>query len=76
MILSLPGGASGKESAYQWSHRRLRFYLWVRKILGRGNGNPEYSSILARIIPWTEKPDELQSTGLLRVGHNSAHIHR
>ena len=28
------------------------------------------SSILARKIPWTEKPDSLQSIGLQGVGHN------
>ena len=27
------------------------------------------SSILARIIPWTEEPGGLQSVGLQRVGH-------
>ena len=29
-----------------------------------------HSRILARIIPWTEKPGGLQSLGLQRVGHN------
>ena len=29
-----------------------------------------HSSILAWIIPWTEEPDELQSMGSQRVGHN------
>ena len=29
-----------------------------------------HSSILAGIIPWTEKPDRLQSMGLQRVRHN------
>ena len=29
-----------------------------------------HSSILARIIPWTEEPGGLQSMGLQRVGHN------
>ena len=28
-----------------------------------------HSSILARIIPWTEEPGGLQSAGLQRVGH-------
>ena len=45
---------------------------------GGGNGYPLYleketathSSILAWGIPWTEKPDGLQSMGLQRVGHN------
>ena len=31
-----------------------------------------YSSTLAWRIPWTEEPGRLQSTGLLRVGHNLA----
>ena len=29
-----------------------------------------HSSILAWEIPWTEEPGELQSLGLLRVGHD------
>ena len=29
-----------------------------------------HSSILAWEIPWTEDPGELQSLGLLRVGHD------
>ena len=29
-----------------------------------------HSSTLAWKIPWTEKPDRLQSMGLQRVGHN------
>ena len=29
-----------------------------------------YSSILAWMIPWTEEPGELLSTGSQRVGHN------
>ena len=29
-----------------------------------------HSSILAWRIPWTEKPGDLQSTGLQRVGHD------
>ena len=29
-----------------------------------------HSSILAWIIPWTEEPGRLQSTGLQRVGHD------
>ena len=31
-----------------------------------------HSSILAREIPWTEEPGELQSMGSQRVGHNWA----
>ena len=29
-----------------------------------------HSSILAWKIPWTEEPDNLQSMGLQRAGHN------
>ena len=28
------------------------------------------SSVLARIMPWTEEPGGLQSMGLQRVGHD------
>ena len=31
-----------------------------------------HSSVLAWRIPWTEEPGGLQSTGLHRVGHDSA----
>ena len=31
-----------------------------------------YSSTLAWEIPWTEEPGGLQSTGLIRVGHDLA----
>ena len=31
-----------------------------------------HSSILARIIPWTEEPGGLKSTGLQRAGHDRA----
>ena len=34
-----------------------------------------HSSIPAGIIPWTEKPDGLQSMGLQRVGYDWAHTH-
>ena len=30
----------------------------------------KHSSILARIIPWTEEPGRLQSTGSQRAGHD------
>ena len=33
------------------------------------NGMATHSSILAEIIPWTEKPGGLQSMGSQRVGH-------
>ena len=33
-------------------------------------GTTTHSNILAWRIPWTEEPGELQSTGLLRAGHD------
>ena len=33
-------------------------------------GVASHSSILAWRIPWTEKPGELRSTGLQRLGHD------
>ena len=48
--------------------------IWVRP-LGREDPLEKematHSSILAWRIPWTEKPDVLQSMGSQRVGHNS-----
>ena len=38
------------------------------------NGMATHSIILAWRIPWTEEPGGLQSTGLQRVGHDSAHM--
>ena len=40
--------------------------------LGRSPGEERatHSSILAGIIPWTEKSDGLQSIGLQRTGHD------
>ena len=40
--------------------------------LGRSPGEEmtTHSSIFARIIPWTEKSDGLQSTGLQRTGYD------
>jgi hypothetical protein len=35
----------------------------------------QYSSILARKIPWTEETDGLQSLGSQRVGHDRACTH-
>ena len=53
--------------------------IWakIRSFLRGTKGNEEkamarHSSILAWKIPWTEEPGRLQSTGLLRVGHDWA----
>ena len=35
-----------------------------------GGGMVTHSNILAWSIPWTEKPGQLQSTTLQRVGHD------
>ena len=63
----LPWWLRGKESACQC--RRCRFNSWVGKI------PPEkematHSSILARVIPWTEDPGSYSPWGRKRVGHN------
>ena len=46
---------------------------WLRP-LGREDPLEEemvtHSSVLAWRIPWTEEPEELQSMGLQRVGHD------
>ena len=52
--------------------RRPRFNLWVRKIPWRREWLP---SVLAWIIPWTEEPGGLRSTGSQRVGHDLATYH-
>ena len=42
-----PGGANGKESSCQCRrHERCRFYPWIRRSLGVGNGNAlQYSCL-------------------------------
>ena len=56
-----PKWFSGKNSTCQRrSHRRWRFDPWVGRSPGKGK---EYSSILARKVPWTEEPGGLQSLG-------------
>ena len=50
--------------------------MWEIQVRSLGQEDPlekeiaTHSSILAWRIPWTEEPDELQSMGLQRVGHN------
>ena len=65
LILSFPGGHSGKEPTSQC--RRYND-SWVRKI-PLEKEMAMYSSILAWKIPRTEEASGLQSTGLQRVGH-------
>ena len=50
--------------------------MWVTWSLGQEapleKEMAKHSSILAWRIPWTEEPDELQSMGSQRIGHNRA----
>ena len=63
--LGSPGAASGKEHACQCRRgKRIGFDLWVRSH-ALEEGMATCSSILARIIPWAEEPDGLQSMGSL-----------
>ena len=49
--------------------------MWETRVRSLGLEDPlekemaTHSSILAWIIPWTEEPGRLQSTGSQRVGH-------
>ena len=61
-----PDGSAGKESACEAGDTGL--IPGSGRSPGEGNGN--YSSILARKIPWREEPGGPQSNGLQRVGHN------
>ena len=65
--MGLPRWFSGKESAPSRSHRRCGFDPWVGR--SPGEGNPTRSSILARIIPWTEEPGGLLSMRSQRDRH-------
>ena len=79
-FLVFPGGASGKESACQC--RRQKKQLWS---LGQEDPLEEamttHSSILASVIPWTEKSGGLQSMESQRVKtqlkqlSTHAHVH-
>jgi len=70
----LPRWLSGKESTCQC--RRCR-----RQISSLGQWDPleeemtTHFSILAWRIPWTEKPERLQSMESQRLGYNWAHMH-
>ena len=55
-------GASGKKPACQWKRHKEVQFLHQKDPLEEGMA--AHSSILARRIPWTEEPDELQSIGL------------
>ena len=68
--VGFPGGASGKEPTCRCRRlKRYRFNPWVGKIPWRRTWQPT-PVFLPRGTPWTEEPDELQSIGSERVGHN------
>ena len=46
--------------------------IWSDLILNSEKAMATHSSTLAWKIPWVEEPSRLQSTGLLRVGHDWA----
>ena len=64
-----PGGSDGKASAYSAGDPGS-----ILPNLGREDLLEKemviHSSILARKIPWTEKPGRLQAMGSQRVGHD------
>ena len=50
-----------------------RWETWVQSLGWEDpieEGMATHSSILAWRIPWTEEPDEIESMGLQRVGHD------
>ena len=63
---------NGKESTCQSRRRGHGFDPWIGSPLEKGMTT--HSNILAWRIPWTGEPDRLQSMGLQRVRHSSAHI--
>ena len=74
-IIYIYAGTSGKEPTCQCRrHETL--------VPSRGQEDPleegmeTHSSILSWRIPWTKKPDGLQSIGSQRVGHDLATNHK
>ena len=68
-LRGFPGGASGKEPAYQCRrHKRCGFNPWVGNVPWRRACNPLLYSCLEN--PWTEEPGGLRCIGLRRVGHD------
>ena len=66
--MSLPGGSVVKNLSSKKE-------MWIRSLGWEDPLEKEmatHSSILAWEIPWTEEPDELQSMGSQRVGHDWA----
>ena len=66
-----------KKSAHHCRrHERRQFNSWVSQEDPLEIGRATHSSIPAWRIPWTEKPDRLQSIGSQRVGHDWSNLAR
>ena len=65
-VKDFPGGSDSKESAYNAGDPSS--IPSQEDPLDKGMAT--HSSILAWRIPWTEEPDELQSMGSQRFGHD------
>ena len=64
--MGFPGGSDSKESACNAGDQ---VYSWGwEDILEKGMAN--HSSILTCIMPWTQEPGGIQSTGSHRVEHD------
>ena len=72
VVLGFPGGSAGREPTCNAGGSG--FDPWVGKIPWRRAWQPT-PVFLPGESPWTEEPGELQSMGLLRVGHDSATKH-
>ena len=77
--LSIPEHLSGASQAAQWlriclpmQETQVQFLVWEDPL---ENEMATHYSILAWKIPWTEKPDGLQSIASQRVRHDLATEH-
>ena len=70
--MGFPGGASGKEPAYQCRRqKRHMFDPWIGRIPWSRKWQLN-SLFLPGESPWTEEPGRLQSVGWQRVRHDLA----
>jgi len=68
--LGFPGGASGKETAWQCRrHKRLSFDPWIGKIPFRRAWQPTQVFLPGK-SPWTKESGGLQPIASQRVGHD------
>ena len=72
--MTMEGGSSGASLVAQTVKRLPAMQETGVQFLGREDPLEKemaiHSSTLAWKIPWTEKPDRLQSMGLQRIGHD------